>query len=300
MNGPIACPLASSQTPQKRWTPPGSLRVRETKSSAPVSSSVRISARQLERTDRDLSDRDHSILFLLGEVRLATGGQLRRRFFPTSAEGRTARRALSRLAAWRVLDRLPRQVGGVRAGSDAYIYAVGPAGARLLHRGESRRRRYDPPGERFQAHTLAITEAMVGLHEAHHLALLDVLDRQFEPACWRTFTGPMGAAITLKPDLFLRLGVGAFEDRYFIEFDMATESAPTLLAKAKRYLSHYVSGEEQRRHGVYPRVVWAANTERRAAQIEEVLGRLAIPAAQLFMVTTQADLVARLVLEAQP
>jgi Replication-relaxation len=295
MSGPVVRPLASSRDLQKPWTEAETESVREAKSSAPARR-TRISARQLHRIQRDLSPRDHQILGLLAETRLATGGQLQRRFFSTSADGRSARRALSQLSAWRVLDRLPRQVGGRRAGSEGFIYCVGPVGARLLSR-DGRRRRYDPPGERFQAHTLAITEVLVQLHEAHHLGMLDVIERQFEPACWRTFTGPMGARAILKPDLYVRLGVGAFEDRYFIEFDMATESATTLTAKARRYLAHFVSAEEQRVHGVYPRVVWAANTLRRAAQIEDVIRRLPRPAADLFLVTTQAELVARLVME---
>jgi len=154
------------------------------------------------------------------------------------------------------------------------------------------------PGDRYVAHTLAITEVLVQLHEAHHIGLLDVLERQTEPTCWRTYIGPMGARQILKPDLFLRVGVGALEDRHFIEIDMATESSGTLLTKARRYLAHYRTGEEQRRHGVYPRVIWAASDGGRVEQILDVLDRLPRIAKDLFLVWTQEDLLAQLVLEA--
>jgi hypothetical protein len=297
MTSPIARPVALMPTTEKPWTDSLSRPIRTAKD-LPTSRSSRISRRQLEAIAADLTQRDRDLLAFVAEVRLATGGQLRRRYFATSADGRTARRALERLATWRVLDRLPRTVGGVRAGSRAYIYGLGPTGVRLLAREQRRRRRLDAPGDRYVNHTLAITEVMVELFEAHHLGLLDILERETEPTCWRRFTGPMGARRVLKPDLFLRLGIGAYEDRWFVEIDMATESSSTVLAKANTYLAHYRSGDEQRRHGVYPRVVWATSTLRRAHQITEALGQMPAVARKLFLVCTQEDLIHHLVIEA--
>jgi Replication-relaxation len=101
----------------------------------------------------------------------------------------------------------------------------------------------------------------------------------------------MGARIVLRPDLFCRIGSGAYEDRWFIEIDMATEARSTLAGKARRYLSHYRSGFEQRQHGVYPRIVWAAPDARRTDVIEDALRSLPSEAQRLFVVVTQAELV---------
>jgi hypothetical protein len=295
MTSPIARPVASNPLAEKRWTEVDSLQLRTTKDSASHRRSRRISRYHLEAIERSLTPRDRLIISFVAEARLATGSQLYRRFFTNSADGRSARRALARLAEWRILDRLPRQVGGVRAGSDAFVYCLGPAGARLLPAGT---RRMEAPGDRYIAHTLAITEVLVQLREAHHIGLLEVLERQTEPTCWRTYIGPMGARQILKPDLFLRLGVGALEDRHFIEIDMATEASGTLLTKARRYLAHYRTADEQRQHGVYPRVIWAARDGHRVEQIRDVLDRLPSIAKDLFLVCTQEDLLAQLVLEA--
>ena len=86
--------------------------------------------------------------------------------------------------------------------------------------------------------------------------------------------GRLRRARVLKPDLFLRIGVGAYEDRWFVEVDLATESAPTIAAKAERYLEHYRGGGEQRRHGVYPRVIWTVPNPRAASRSRQALARL--------------------------
>jgi hypothetical protein len=191
---------------------------------------------------------------------------------------------------------LDRDVGGRRAGSRGYLYAIGPAGARLLDRRYGLRiKRLYQPGARFVAHTLAISELVVGLHAADRAGELDLLEVQTEPQCWRGFLGFMGARLVLKPDALVRIGVGAFEDRWFIEIDMDTESRGTLLVKAKRYLSYYRSGREQAESGVFPRVVWAAPTSKRVGQLAEVFAELGGEAGRLFVICRHRDLLLRLI-----
>ena len=57
-------------------------------------------------------------------------------------------------------------------------------------------------------------------------------------------------------------------------------------------------GAEQRDHGVYPKVLWVVPDERRAEQIEEVLGQLPLEARRLFTVRPFDDAVRFLATEA--
>jgi hypothetical protein len=262
-----------------------------------------MSARSLLEIATQATNLDMAVLEFVAAARLASGKQLIRRFWltgsePSEAEARAGRRALRRLADWRVLDPLPRRVGGVRSGSAGIVYGVGPSGSRLLVGRGLRSRRLGTPGDRHINHTLAITELAVSLHEANASDELDLIEVQLEPACWRAFPGPLGGRPTLKPDLFVRIGVGAMEDRWFVEVDLATEARATIAAKVKRYLAHYRSGVEQREYGVYPRVLWAVPDERRAEQISDVLRSFPVENWRLFSVCVLGQVVRDLAAEA--
>ena len=239
----------------------------------------------------------------VGDMRLATGMQLARRLWsasvPSDTNARAARRTLGRLELLRVLDRLRQRIGGVRAGSASIVYGLGPAGRRILARSGGISPRLGTPGDRYVAHTLSTTELAVRLHEATLRGELDLIELQTESACWRRFPGRFGASVVLKPDLSLRIGVGAFEDRWFVEVDRATESTTTIQAKAERYLEHYRSGSEQRTSGVYPRVLWTVPDSKRGEQIRSALARLPEAARRLFVVWVFEEVIGRLVVEAE-
>ena len=309
MTCPLGRPLASSRPPEKPSTGPasGQLRTRKDFASArPLSSpstrpSVphRVSARQLDAIAVDLTDYDKAVLLFLGQVRLATGHQLARRLWsskaPKDVKARAARRCLARLEEWRVVDRLRQRVGGVRGGSAGVIYSVGPAGRRLLAREGAHLLRLGTPGDRHVAHTLAITELVVRLHEADLGGRLDLVQLETEPACWREFLGGLLATrLVLKPDLFVRIGAGAFEDRYFIELDLGTEHIATLVGKGKRYIEYYRSGEEQSRHDVFPRVLWTVPDRRRGDDVTEALRRLPTGTGRLFVIWPFEEVIGRL------
>ncbi len=300
MTAPVGRPIASSQIPTPSLAGGRSGQVTATDDSASPRRS-RVSAGQLHDLAGRLSDPDKAALELVGGLRLCSGEQLTRALWwegtTKATRERRARRALLRLTAWRVLERLPRRVGGVRAGSRGFLYGVGPAGARLLARDDRRPRRLVTPGDRFVEHTLAVAELVVELMEAERAGRLELVDRpETEPTCWRRFPGPLGGRLTLKPDLFTRLAVGALEDRWFVEIDRATESPATITRKARVYLAHYRSGAEQTAHGVYPRVLWSVPDARRAAVVTEALPA---GAARLFVVCTHAEAVGRLAEEAR-
>jgi len=280
-----------AQAPDGRDASPqaGSVEVSTRKDSAPAPSHY-VTADRLYRIARDMGELDWSVLNFVSASRLATGKQLIRCFWTDDPQRQPARaragsRALKRLAGWRLLDALPgRARGGVRGGSGTLVYSVGVAGTKLLAQRGLDQRRLGAPGGRFIGHTLACTGVVVGLHVAHARGELDLIEVQQEPACHRAFLGAWGARETVKPDLFARVGVGALEDRWFVEVDLATEHAATLLAKAKRYISHYRSGSEQSQHGVYPKVLWVVPDGRRAVQIGDMLRRLPGETRRMFSV----------------
>jgi hypothetical protein len=302
MTRPAARPIALSAAHDKPSVALLSAPIRPAKvpSSRPV---LRISSRQLDRIASDLSFNDQAVIDFVADVRLATGAQIARRLWasnkPTDSHARAARRALARLEAWRVLDRLPHRMGGVRGGSASIVYFLGPAGARLLTRRGFTPKKSGFPGQHFAAHRLDITELLVRLHEGTMVGDLDLLEHQTEPRCWRFFLTGFGRRITLRPDLFVRIGAGAYEDRYFIEVDRATEASPTVLAQARRYLAYYRGGEEQHRHGVFPRVIWTVPDRRRAEQIERTLARLSRGDERLFSVWLYDEVIGRLTAEAR-
>jgi hypothetical protein len=308
MSRPMARPIAretAAGKPRSQATSPP-VTTREETLPAPLPSS-RITARQLQTIAANLTPLETDVLGFLAAVRLATCKQLCRRFWidgtgSDDARARAGRRALKRLSDWRVLDPLPgRARGGLRGGSDTLVYAVGRSGARLLaQRGEAPRR-LGAPGQRHIAHTLAVCELVVRLHEASRAGDLELLEIQSEPACWRTFRGGMmGARVVLKPDLFVRIGVGAegvaeaLEDRWAVEVDLSSEHRSTLIAKAKRYHAHYRAST-----GVHPRVLWTVPDRRRAEQLEDLIRHLPAEAQRLFTVRLFDDTVAYLAAEAR-
>lgn len=315
---PVGRPVAPSRPPHIRRNehPLGqiaaakdrlsSLLLSPSESPAGTSGLRRISRRELDVIQEAMSDQDWELLAFVQQVRLATGAQLRRVFWPGIASeheavARQARRRLQRLGEWRVLDRvMDRVAGGRRGGSQSYIWHVGPAGLRLLDRIGFTGKRLVTPSDRYVRHTLGITEVVVALLEAHRSGGLEVIEWQTEPLCWRPFLGVGGARLTLKPDLFVRLGAGrVYEDRSLVEFDLATESAATVEGKLRRHLAYRASGQELREHGVDPRVLWLVPDPRRAEVMWELLRKLDADERRLFAVAGHREAIAFLASEAR-
>jgi len=250
---------------------------------------------RLAHLARHLSDRDWAVLHTLARVRLATASQLERLHF-AGVSRRQARSALASLVSRRALARLPRQVGGVRAGSAGFVYALDVAGQRLTRSIESRPQRPWEVGQIFLAHSLAVTELIVGLAEAVRARCDGAALAQYEgePGCWRPFTGPGGARAVLKPDAEVILTFGRFEDRWLIEVDRATESRTALDRKLQRYLDYWRTGHEQAATGVFPRVLWVVPDDARRAVMIDALGRLPAESWPLFAASTSEEAVSRI------
>jgi hypothetical protein len=293
MTYPLGYPLASSGTGQNAHN---GGRFAPSSPTKDLRSSSRLSARQLAVVAQRLSPRDREMLATVGRFRAMSGEQLQRLFWPEGSPETTARLArhgLARLSEMGVLAPLARRVGGVRAGSRGSCFAVGLAGQRLLASGKSPLRARHPytPGERYLAHTLAVAELYARLVEAERRGASDLLAFDPEPACWRPYLGPYAARLVLKPDAYLKLGVGEYEFSWLLELDLATEALTTIERKARRHLDYHRSGEARRTEGVSPRVVWIVPDERRAGAVQLALGRLPAEAGRLFAVATRGDAV---------
>jgi hypothetical protein len=295
---PLGGPLASSPRAQNArkdadsagYLPMQDLRVR-----------ARSSSDLIATTRQRLSDRDLEALRLVGRLRVMSGAQLRELYWPEGSpetRARLARRGLARLVALEVLAPLARRVGGVRAGSSGTVYAVGRVGQRLLGGERGSRRRARPaytPGERFLAHTLAVAQLYVELVAATRWGLVELLAFDPEPDCWITYPSTFAARRTLKPDAFAGLGLGAYEDSWFIERDMGTVAAVTIERQARRYVECYRAGTLQAERGVFPQTVWIVPDQSRASLVAEALGRLPADTRKLFRVTTASEAVAVLI-----
>jgi hypothetical protein len=144
---------------------------------------------------------------------------------------------------------------------------------------------------------LAVAQLYVDLTEVQRWGLVDVLAFECEPVCWRGYSGTYGVPLVIKPDAYLRLGVGDYEHSWFVEQDMASEAPVTIKNKARRYIDYYRAGTEQTTRGVFPRVVWIVPDEARATLITEVLATLSARPA-LFAVSVVGETVSLLTTEA--
>ncbi|MDZ7733880.1 MAG: replication-relaxation family protein [Acidimicrobiia bacterium] len=222
-------------------------------------------------------------------VRMASGAQLNRLIWPTTASGaRTTRRRLKRLTDLRIIARLYRQVGGIKGGSQGYTYALDVAGQRVAQRRHTRTIRRPEPSNAFVDHTLGVTEIYVTLREAEAAGEIELESFAAEPECWRRFTGRGGRSTTLKPDAYAAWLTPEWELLAFFEVDRGTEHPERLKRKIQAYLSYWNTGDEQRQsNGVFPSVIWIAQDTRRAGVIQRLVDD--IPEAGEICVSVTAD-----------
>jgi len=256
----------------------------------------RVSTARLLQLAGDLGGPERAAVEVVAKLRLASHAQLASLLGPlhphasTASTARAVRRTLAGLTGLGVLARLERRVGGVRAGSAGYVYYLGPVGQRLVAYWDGRglvRGRFRPePGGRYVRHRLAVSELYVRLVLADREGELDLLTFDAEPDCWRRSLDGFGGSVLLKPDAFVRVGVGAYEERCFVEVDLGTESRSVISSKVRAYLDYFHAGVEQAESGVFPRVLLLTNSEARRAALVDVVARLPAEHWALFTVAT--------------
>lgn len=247
----------------------------------------------MSRRPPELSRRDRAILRFVCEVQVASTRQIERLVFPVEGGGsdlsaaRRCRRVLQRLTDERLLLRLDRRIGGVRAGSSSHLYQLGTLGRRAL--GLSGRGPTWEPGGRYVEHALAAGELHVELVERRREGALRDLHVTHEPATWRRFDAP-GGLLDLKPDLLVELTTpDGWEVRWFVEIDRATEHLPTVIRKCERYQAYWHSGAEAAHHEVFPRVLWSVPDQRRAEAIARAIAARRSLSRELFTAAVASE-----------
>jgi hypothetical protein len=244
----------------------------------------------------ELSPRDEDLLTFLNRHRYATTTQLRDVFFaehatPTAGT-RACIRVLHRLLHHRLVARLERRVGGSVRGSAASIWFLDAPGERLTRPEGARRRRFAAVSTPFLTHTLAVTETHVALIRHDRIGAFSIERIDAEPDSWRPFLTQSGAATILKPDLYAHLTTPDYDDHWYVEVDLGTESLPVLLAKCRTYAAYKATGQAQAEHGVFPRVLWLLPTAARVARLRAAIQAAAGLDDRLFVCATTDQLTA--------
>ena len=217
------------------------------------------------------------LLALVAAHRFATTTQLARLTAPEYASSASAlrqtQRHLANLAQQRLLTSLERRVGGWQGGSAVTIWAATTRGQRLVAADEGegevpRRQRPREVSTTFLDHLLAITEVRTSIEEAVRQGADTEAMVSLEPECWRTRLGPSGQVQVLRPDLAVTITSPAYEDRYLVEVDRATENPGRVIATCWRYQEHQAQvGDDD----VFPLVVWLVPGDRRRHRLERAI-----------------------------
>ena len=222
------------------------------------------------------------LLALVAAHRFATTTQLARLTAPEYASPASAlrqtQRHLASLAQQRLLTSLERRVGGWQGGSAVTIWAATTRGHRLVaaENGEdegevARRQRPREVSTTFLDHLLAITEVRTSIEEAVRQEADTEATVALEPDCWRTALSPSGQPQVLRPDMAVTITSPAYEDRYLVEVDRATENPGRVIATCWRYQEHQATSAPASDGGVFPLVVWLVPTDRRRHRLERAI-----------------------------
>ena len=220
------------------------------------------------------------LLALVAAHRFATTTQLARltalEYASPASALRQTQRHLASLAQQRLLTSLERRVGGWQGGSAVTIWAATTRGHRLVAaEGEEvpRRQRPREVSTTFLDHLLAITEVRTSIEEAVRQEEDTEAAVALEPDCWRTALSPSGQVQVLRPDLAVTITSPAYEDRYLVEVDRATENPGRVIATCWRYQEHQAtSAQASDGDGdVFPLVVWLVPTDRRRHLLERAI-----------------------------
>lgn len=230
------------------------------------------------------------LLALVAAHRFATTTQLARLTAPEYASPASAlrqtQRHLASLAQQHLLTSLERRVGGWQGGSAVTVWAATTRGQRLVAADEGegevpRRQRPREVSTTFLDHLLAITEVRTSIEEAVRQEADTEAMVALEPECWRTALSPSGQVQVLRPDLAVTITSPAYEDRYLVEVDRATENPGRVIATCWRYQEHQAQAGDG---DVFPLVVWLVPTDRRRHRLERAIAHSTGLLGELFRV----------------
>ena len=81
-----------------------------------------------------------------------------------------------------------------------------------------------------------------------------------------------------------------YEDRWFIEMDLGSESPRQVVEKCNAYLRYYYTGLEQKESGMFPLVVWIVKDATRKERIKEYIRDSIKGQPKMFLVITPDEL----------
>ncbi len=261
------------------------------------SKTTRITRGQLVEIEAKLSARDHAVLQAIRKYRFLTSSQIGRLYITNcstkTSQTRQQNLLLQRLGEHGLIRPLERRIGGYGGGSTTQIWYLTEAGHRLLtlnDPGEHSRKRFSEPSAMFLEHTLAIAECAVQLtclcRESEDLDL-ELVDT--EPSCWRRYRDN-DRICYLKPDLFAVTEYDGYEDRWFIEMDLGSESSGQIIEKCNMYLRYYYAGIEQRATEMFPLVVWIVKDKARKENLKNYIKNSLKGQPKMFLVITPDEL----------
>ncbi len=261
------------------------------------SKTTRLTRQQLVLIESRLSARDHAVLQAIRKYRFLTSAQIGKLYITDcstkSSQTRQQNLLLKRLSVYSLIRALERRVGGFGGGSSVQVWHLTEAGHRLLalnDPSDHQRKRFTEPSAMFLEHTLAIAECVVQLtclcrrSEDLNLELVDT-----EPTCWRRYKDN-DTVCYLKPDLFTITTYDGYEDRWFIEMDLGSESSTQIVEKCNMYLRYYYTGIEQRATEMFPLVVWIAKDEARKQNLKAYIKNSLKGQPKMFLVITPNEL----------
>ena len=249
----------------------------------------RLSRLQLGALKEKLSERDLLSLQAIQKYRFINSGQIQELYYTNgstqAANVRATNKAMKKLRGYGLIKPLERRIGGVRAGSSALVWHLTEPGERLLNLEGPKdrpRKRFEEPSQAFLAHTLAVTEYAKQLTVfGREQPSLTIVALEPEPACWRTYRAD-GKTQYLKPDLYVVLSDENYEYQFYFEIDLGTEPMTKLKKKCQTYLDYYYSGEDQKRLGLMPLVVWVVPDEARRQKLTALIAECAPNNGQIF------------------
>ena len=266
--------------------------------SRPVGSKLKkLSRVQLTELEDRLTARDLAVLQTIRKYRFLTSSQVGSLFF-TDCSTKTSRSRnqnllLQRLGDYGLIRPLKRRMGGLGGGSSLQVWHLTEAGQRLLTLNDPdsiKRKRITEPQPLFLEHTLAIAECAVQLTAiCRYSADLNLVTLDTEPTCWRRFSDN-GKAVYLKPDLFAITTYQKYEDRWFVEMDLGSESPRQVVEKCNAYLRYYYTGIEQKEIGMFPLVVWIVKDAVRKERLKEYIRGSIKGQPRMFLVITPDEL----------
>lgn len=258
--------------------------------------SHRLSHKRLLELNMALGERDKEVLLAIQRHRYLLTGQVQRLIFTDASTAtaalRAASRCLKKLRELGLTCALSRRIGGVRAGSGSLVWYLSHAGERLLRLRDHKPapvRRFFEPSPYFLAHTLAVSEISLQLTELCREQDMVLSALQPEPECWRSYS-EHGTHLSLKPDLYAVTVSGEYEDRWFFEVDLDTESPAKVIEKCQRYHRYYRSGLEQKATGVFPLTVWVVPDTGRRDRLAAAIRTAFDKQPRLFAVITGDEL----------